>query len=163
MSAGYGKAFEIKFREDFSKIDDVSIDRLYDQTTGYKTVSRNVADYICYKKPHLFYLELKVVEKGNTLSFQRIRQYDLMLGKLGIPGVNVGVLTWFVEHKKVCYTPIEEIKRLKELNCKSINIKMLGEDGFNTFEIPSTPKRVFLDTDYTKLFEIAESKEKVDE
>lgn len=161
MSAGYGKNFELKFKEDILKIDGVSVDRLIDGMSGYKITSRQVADFIAYKKPYLFYIELKVVEKGNTLNLQRIRQYELMTSKVGIDGVNVGVVTWFVEHGLVCYTPIEEVTRLKREGYKSIHKNMVDnfDGGFETYSIPGKKKRVFIDSDYTKLIEIAEIKE----
>ena len=49
-----GKQFELKFKEDFSKIPESTIDRIYDVTTGYKSIS-NVCDFICYKYPNIFY------------------------------------------------------------------------------------------------------------
>ena len=51
-----GKQFELKFKEDFLKIPESTIDRIYDVTTGYKSIS-NVCDFICYKYPNIFYIE----------------------------------------------------------------------------------------------------------
>ena len=39
MAVNRGKQFEKKFKEDFSKIPDSTIDRLYDTTNGYKNIS----------------------------------------------------------------------------------------------------------------------------
>ena len=36
MAKNYGKEFEQKFKEDFLKLGDCSIDRLYDVLIGYK-------------------------------------------------------------------------------------------------------------------------------
>ena len=43
-------------KEDFLKLEDSSIDRLYDVTTGYKSI-KQVADFIGYVFPNIFYLE----------------------------------------------------------------------------------------------------------
>lgn len=51
--------------------------------------------------------------------------------------------------------PIEECKRLREEGYKSINIKMLGDPNYKIYEIPSVKKRLFLDSDYTILMNIA--------
>ena len=53
----YGKKFEEKFREDWKKaFPDGTIDRLYDTTAGYKSIS-TVSDYICYNYPLIYYIE----------------------------------------------------------------------------------------------------------
>ena len=56
MSVNYGKAFESKFKEDFLKLPNATIDRLYDVTYGYKNI-KQISDYIGYCYPNIFYLE----------------------------------------------------------------------------------------------------------
>lgn len=75
--ASLAKNFEAKFKQDFSKLDGAVIDRLYDTTNGFKNIN-NPCDFIGYKFPNAFYLELKTT-KGNTLPLDRITQYDKLI------------------------------------------------------------------------------------
>ena len=65
------------------------------------------------------------------------------------------MLIWFIDHKTVCYVPIEEYCRLEENNYKSVNIKMVDNPDFKVYKIPGIPKRVFIDSDYSVLTNIA--------
>lgn len=59
MANNFGKKFEQKMKEDFKKsFPDGTIDRIYDSVSGYKTIS-NIADFIGYNYPNIFYLECK--------------------------------------------------------------------------------------------------------
>ena len=40
MAKNYGKEFEQKFKEDFLKLEDSTIDRLYDTMNGYKSIKQ---------------------------------------------------------------------------------------------------------------------------
>lgn len=70
MAVNRGKQFEAKFKEDFLKIPDSTIDRLYDSVSGYKSVS-NISDFIAYVFPNIFYVECKSHE-GNTFPFVKL-------------------------------------------------------------------------------------------
>ena len=61
------------------------------------------------------------------------------------------MLLWFVQHDKVCYVPIATFEKLKQDGKKSVNVKMLNDDTYRIIVIPSTKKRVFMDSDYTIL------------
>lgn len=67
-----------------------TIDRLYDSTSGYKTIS-NISDFIGYSYPNIYYLECKS-HLGNTWNFVNFTQYDKLKEKVGIPGVRAGVV-----------------------------------------------------------------------
>jgi hypothetical protein len=54
-----------------------------------------------------------------------------------------------IDLDKVVFLPVEEVKKMKDDNCKSFNIKMLEEKVYNIIEIPSVKKRVFMDSDYS--------------
>ena len=150
MANNKGKAFEAKFKTDFLKtVPNASIDRLYDTTNGFKTIS-NISDFIGYSYPNIFYLECKS-HLNNTFPLVNLTQYDKLKTKVGIPGVRAGVIIWFIDHDKVCYVPISTITKLKEDDKKSVNIKMLSDKSYNIVEIPSIKKRVFLDSDYSVL------------
>ena len=152
MNINRGKQFEIKVREDFLKLPDTSIDRLYDQVSGMYGV-RNICDFIAYHYPNIFYLEVKS-HKGNTFPFTNLSQYDKLKNKVGIMGIRVGVILWFIDHSKVIYVPISTITKMKEDGKKSINIKDI--ETYNIKEIPSTEKRVFMDSNYSVLFDLQE-------
>ena len=66
MVENRGKQFENVIKTAFEKVDGVSIDRLHDQTTGFKG-SSNICDFIVYKEPYEYYIECKSVH-GNLLS-----------------------------------------------------------------------------------------------
>ena len=146
-----GKQFEDKFKTDFSKLPGVSLDRLYDTTSGYYGI-RNISDFIGYVFPNEFYLECKS-STGNTWNFGQYGQYEKQLAKVGIPGVRVGVVLWMIDHKVVVYLPTKTIQQMKLDGKKSFNIKDLNSN-YRVIVLPSVPKRVFLDTDYTPLLSL---------
>ena len=155
MASNYGKAFEKKFWEDWQRSFPFSfIYRLHDQVTGYKETSKNPCDFIAYEYPIFFMIECKST-KGNTFNFGKLRQYDLMKSYDGINGLSAGVVIWFIEHFKVCWVPISEVTRLMKDGYKSINIKMLNNEEYGIYELDSVKKRVFLDTNYHKMYELA--------
>lgn len=154
MATNYGKAWEQKIKEDFIKVSGATIDRLYDVTQGYRSISQ-VSDFIGYIFPNIFYLEAKSC-KGNTFPLTNLTQYEKLKYKVGIPGVRVGVALWFIDHDTAVYVPVSTITKLKQDGKKSVNIKMLGEDTYNLKIIPSQKKRVFLDCDYTILKQLVD-------
>lgn len=152
MAANYGKQFEQQLKNDFLKLDDIFVYRLRDLTNGYGHSSAQMSDFIVYKYPYALAIECKSVE-GNTFSFGKLRQYDELLKYSGPKGFGAFVVIWFIDHKKMCFVPINEIKRLKEEDYKSINVKMIGDEKFKVFEVPSILKRTFLDSDYQVIFD----------
>lgn len=148
-----GKAFEVKFKEDFKKsFPEGTIDRIYDSVSGYKTIS-NVSDFIGYNYPNIFYLECKS-HLGNTWNFSYFTQYDKLKHKVGIKGVRAGVVLWMLDHDKVVYLPVSSVTKMIEDGKKSFNVKMLEDKSYNIYEIPSVKKRVFLDSDYSILADL---------
>lgn len=148
-----GKKFEDKFKADFSKLPGVSLDRLYDPTGGYSGV-RNISDFIAYVFPNEYYVECKSCH-GNTWNFSNYTQYEKQLGKIGIKGVRVGVVLWMIDHDKVVYLPTKTVKQMKEDAKKSFNIKDLDSD-YRIIDLPSVKKRLFMDTDYSKMLHLKE-------
>ena len=59
--ASKGKDFEKKFKEDWQKSfsNDSTVIRLYDQMSGFKKVSKNPCDFICYSYPYQYLIECK--------------------------------------------------------------------------------------------------------
>lgn len=155
MADVLGKQFEEKFKKDFSKLPNADIFRLHDQMSGYKVVSKNPSDYICYCYPYHFYIECKTV-KGNTFSVNALTQYDKLLERANVKGQRAGVVIWFYEHDKIVYVPITTFEKLKLDGKKSVNIKMLDEKLYNMVEVPSKKLKVFFDSDYSVLLNLNE-------
>ena len=154
MAINKGKQFESKFKEDWKRTVSPCIDRLYDQMSGYVTIS-NISDFIAFKKPNIFYLECKSKE-GNTFPISNLTQYDKLVCKVGIDGVRAGVVLWFIDHDTVLYIPISTFTKLIKDGKKSFNIKMVGDDTYPHKIIPSEKKRVFMESDYSCLTELEE-------
>ena len=153
MARDFGKAFEAKFKEDFLKLPNSTIDRLYDTTSGYKSI-KQVSDFIGYKKPLIYYLECKTC-KGASLPLSNISQYESLCKKIGIPGVRAGVVLWLYEKDKVLYIPAATLRALKKANEKSVGIRHLKEN-YPIIDLPSVKKRTFMTTDYTPLLYLEE-------
>ena len=151
MATNYGKQFEQKVRTALAKIPGVSVDRLYDTQNGYKSISQ-ISDCIAYKYPVLVYLELKSIH-GNTFPLTNLHQYPKLLTKKNIKGVKAGVLIWYVDCDTEIFVPIKSFERIVKEDFKSINIKTLDLEEYGITKIPGTKKRIFLDCDYSCLFE----------
>lgn len=149
MADNYGKAFERKVVQDWLKIPNATIDRLYDPGFGMKGI-KNICDFIAYIFPNIYYLEIKTIQ-GNTFPLSNLTQYDKLITKKNIPGVIAGVIIWFREHEKVLFVPITTFEKLKNDGKKSVNIKMLATNEYEIIDIPSIKKRLYLDSDYSIL------------
>lgn len=129
MATNRGKQFEDHVRESFEKVPGVSIDRLHDQTSGFKG-SQNICDFIVYKEPREYYFECKSVH-GNTLSIHSVpkpdkkgvlhgfygnitdTQWEGLLKKSHIKGVTAGVICWWVDKDVTSFIPIQFLQLLK--------------------------------------------------
>lgn len=149
MAYSYGKKFEDVVREAFEKVPGVSIDRLHDQTTGFKG-SSNICDFIVYREPYEYYFECKSVH-GNTLPFSNITdtQWKGLLEKSKIEGVFAGVICWWIDKDTTLFLPIEELELEKQHGWKSIRYDIIQDNG--VIEIKGKKKRVFFDYDMESL------------
>lgn len=152
MAVSKGKQFELKVRSDLSKIQGISIDRLQDAMSGFKHMS-NISDLIFYKYPFICYCEIKS-HLGNTFPIANLTQYEKLIAKKGIKGVRAGVILWFRDHDLVLWVPIEAFEQLKIEDKKSINANKMNFDEYGIIIIPSQKKRVFMDSDYSILFDV---------
>ena len=144
-----GKSFEEKFKQDWIKtFPDSFIMRLYDQVSGYKTVSRNISDFICYKKPYLYIIECKS-HAGASFPFEKLTQYDKMVSFVDIPGIIIGVVLFLYDKDLVLFVPLKTIKKMKEDGLKSVGVKHL--DSYDILKVPSKKLRVYMDSDYSCL------------
>ena len=149
----YGKKFEERFKLDWTNsIEDSCIIRLYDNTSGYLSIS-NISDFICYKQPNIFFIECKS-HKGASIPFDDISQYNKLIQVAGIPGVRAGIVLWLYEKDKVFYVPVKTIKELKEIGEKSVGLRHL--EKYDIIEIPSKKLRVFMESDYSILLSLPE-------
>lgn len=158
-SSNRGKQFELRFRTDWTEsIPGSFIFRLNDNTAGYFGIS-SPCDFIGYKKPDIFLLEVKS-HQGNTFPFSAFRQYEQLLTYSNIDGLHAGVILWLIDHDKVLWIPVETFKKLKDENKKSFNIKFT-RDEYEYLELPSKKLRTFMKTDYSALIDYYKGKDNV--
>lgn len=151
-----GKKFESVIREALLRIPGVSIDRLHDQTAGYKG-GQNICDFIVYKEPYEYYIECKSVH-GNTLPFSNITetQWNGLLEKSKIPGVHAGIICWWIDKDETGFFPIQMLQDLRDRGEKSLNINGDWQDFYDTWQwhwIPGKKKKVFFEYDMIKFLE----------
>lgn len=152
MAKNYGKEFEQKFKEDWMKtFPNGLLYRLPDQLSGYKNTSRNLCDFIGFNLNTLYLIECKS-HRGASIPIANITQYDKLKDKVGIKGVRAGVVLWLIDKDIVMYVPMSTITQLKKDEEKSIGIRHLND--YNIIQIPSTKKRVFMDSDYSILLNL---------
>ena len=148
MAENRGKKFENVIRQAFEKVPGVSIDRLHDQTNGFKG-SQNICDFIVYKEPHEYYIECKSVH-GNTLPFRNITdtQWNGLLEKSKIHGVFAGIICWWTDKDVTAFIPIQLLNELRNGNHKSVNVKYIDNFMYELgglIKIKGKKKRVFFD------------------
>lgn len=151
MTENRGKKFENVIKESFLKVPNVSIDRLHDQTTGFKG-SQNICDFIVYKEPYEYYIECKSVH-GASLPFSNISdtQWNGLFQKSQIEGVFAGVICWFIDKDITLFIPIQVLQICKYRGWKSIRY---DAKGYHTSikDIKGKKKRVFFDYDMGEFF-----------
>ena len=147
MSVNRGKQFEDIIREQFKKLKNVVTIRLYDVTTGYIN-QNNICDLIVYDEGTLNLIECKAVH-GNTLNFKshiKQNQWDGLLEESYKPGVNAGILVWFIDHDVTLWLDIQYLQDLKESGYKSFNVKY----RMSVYELAGVKKKVFFEYDLRK-------------
>lgn len=155
--ADLGKRFELQFRKDWAKsVPDSFEYRLNDQMSGYMG-SSNVSDFICFKTPDLFLIECKA-HSGNTFPFSAFRQYEGLLAWKDVSGVHPGVVLWMYDHDLVLWIPVETFEKLKKEDKKSFNVKLVGNEEYESLVLPSKKLRTFMETDYSALIDYYKEK-----
>lgn len=157
-NSDYGKKFESTFKKDWMCcFPNTWFLRLHDQVTGYKTTSQNPCDFLGMHHGYMWMLECKETKEG-TLNFAKIPQLDRkgsgdssLQDFIGVKDTQTYIIIWFRSHDKVIACPAAEALRMKKDGLKSISLKMLNDKSYYIIELPSTKKRVFLETDYTRL------------
>lgn len=146
-----GKEFESRFAKDWKKaFPSTFILRLRDNTSGYKFNSKNPCDFICFPNDNLYLLEVKSHYK-NRFPFSNLTQYDDLISYRNCKNIKIGVVIWFIDHDRIIFVDIDTIEKMKMDGLKSVNIRLIDKQGYKYTEIPSTKKRVYLESDYTIL------------
>ena len=156
MAVNRGKQFEDAIESAVMNCKNVSIDRLNDPAAGYAGV-RNICDFIVYDYPYQYYFECKSCY-GNTLSIHSNNpkkrygaitnnQWEGLLEKAPIPGVQAGVIVWFIDHDITVYVPIEQLAELRNNGAKSLNIKDITNGTIAFLTVPGRKKRVLFEYD----------------
>ena len=150
MSENYGKRFESVIRKAFEKVPNVSIDRLHDQTNGFRG-SQNICDFIVYREPYEYYFECKSVRRA-SLPFVNITdtQWNGLLEKSQIEGVFAGVICWWIDKDRTAFISIYVLQYMRENGAKSFPCSLLDTritDWEGVVEIKGKKKRVFFDYD----------------
>ena len=154
----YGKEWEKRFasqwRNSFPKN---ILERLYDQVSGYKTVSQNPADYYAFVNKKLIYLECKETNEG-TLNFSKFPQLDRLLEKVKYEDVLGFVVIWFRKYKKVVMVSVDAADKIRNDGNASIALSMLNEKSYNILEISATFARTYPKCDFSNIKEIFNDK-----
>jgi penicillin-binding protein-related factor A (putative recombinase) len=137
----YGKIFQEDFQKSSLNLPDVSMDRIYDTTSGFKGHS-TICDFQAYMYPFQYYFELKSYD-GERIPFSAIRpnQYDGLLEKSKIKGVIAGIIFNFRKAEKEQYAwfvDIRTIEKMKLEGKKSIKLDdaiLLGEPLVGTRKV----------------------------
>ena len=160
MAVNRGKQFENVIRKSFERVDGVSIDRLNDNTAGFKGVA-GICDFIVYKEPYEYYIECKSVH-GASLPFRNITdtQWEGLLEKSKIEGVYAGIICWFIDKDVTKFIPIQLLDYMRKFDAvKSYPYQfggylLDGGKGNEMFavELKGKKKRVFFDYNMEDFF-----------
>lgn len=171
MSVNRGKKFEEVVQEAFEKVNNVSVTRLHDQTTGFKG-STNPCDFLIFHKPYLYAIETKSVhgntfpiysknpkkKYGNVTNFQ----WETLLEMSGVKGVYAGLIIWFVDKDETLFFDIRLLERWRNAGHKSIHsypewIEYV-ESSHDWCYIVGRKKRVFYDYNMVQFLREMEDK-----
>lgn len=146
--ANPGKNFEEDFRKSLKINNEISMLRLYDVVGGRAGIHYH-CDFIVYKYPHEYHLELKST-KETRFNFNYISegQYTGLLEKSKVKGIYAGILINFRSVEKTYFVEINTIRMLKNLDVKSMSYT---EAELYGVELAGTKKRVKFNYDIDKL------------
>lgn len=160
-----GKGFETNFKQEFEKLGKgAKAIRIFD-TENHRMGVKNICDFICYNYPKCFLLECKS-HQGNTFpiqsknkdtgEFKPFRQYEKLLEYKDVKGMVVGVVIWFYEKDVIQFVSIKELEKMINDEKRSIHFTDIYKKVYNIIEIPSTKKRVYMESDYSVLMNLGE-------
>ncbi len=144
MAVNRGKQFEEELKKGFFKMGtSVSFDRLLDPQGGQAGVG-NICDIIVYHRPFQYYFEAKSTKMG-TLNFKGAisdTQWDGLIEKSYIDGVEAGYIVWFIMHNEIYFVPASEMLRLKLSGKVSLSLKDIENGLVENFRVPRTMRKV---------------------
>ena len=149
LAVNRGKSFESEILRQLMQVTGVSVDRIHDQTTGFRG-SSNICDITAYRYPNEFYFECKTVH-GNVLPFSNISdtQWKGLVEKSTKLGVFAGIICWWVDKDITAFIPIELLYVFQIHGKKSIRYdceyNLFG--SYRMIPIKGKKKRVFFDYD----------------
>lgn len=150
-----GKDAEKKIKEWLDRPDEgYDFQRLPDQMTGFYG-SSNICDFELYKYPNHYWIESKATWNDRfDLSMLTDTQYDGLLNKSKINGVDGIVIVLFASYQRAFWISIKEIDRLKQSGKKSLNILKIDKWDIDYHEIKTIPnnRKKLLDYDKNQLF-----------
>jgi Holliday junction resolvase len=135
------KGFENKVKENLTS-ENTLVYRIPDQVTHFKG-STNIADFMIFKTPNLYYLECKSThEKTFYLKSDHFkRQVEGLCEKSKIQGIYSGILIWYVNFGKVGYVEADYMREL--INDKAIGIQFNEFGSGYLKDIPVVVKRTY--------------------
>lgn len=160
----FGKVAEQRLKTWLDRPDDgYSMNRIYDQMSGYYVVSRNICDFHCYKYPNEYYIESKATY-DDRFDFSQLTntQRDGLRLKSEIPGCYGLVVVLFANYKRAFIFNIKDIaefidteyslndlnhrlfskgETIARLKIKSVNIKKVDKWTIPYWEIQTIPSR----------------------
>ena len=136
------KGFENKVKENLLIDMNTLVYRIPDQCTKFKG-STNIADYMIFSIPNLYYLECKSThDKTFYLKSDHFkRQVEGLCEKSKIQGIYAGILIWYVLNDKLCYVDANVMKR--ELEDKTVGISFNETNSEKFIQIPMVIKRTY--------------------
>lgn len=150
-----GKDAEKKIKEWLDRPDEgYDFQRLPDQMTGFYG-SSNICDFVLYKYPNHYWIESKATWNDRfDLSMLTDTQYDGLLNKSKINGVDGIVIVLFASYQRAFWISIKEIDRLKQSGKKSLNILKIDKWDIDYHEIKTIPnnRKKLLDYDKNQSF-----------
>ena len=150
-----GKDAEKKIKEWLDRPDEgYDFQRLPDQMTGFYG-SSNICDFVLYKYPNHYWVESKATWNDRfDFSMLTDTQYDGLLNKSKIDGVDGVVIVLFASYQRAFWISIKEIDRLKQSGKKSLNILKIDKWDIDYHEIKTIPnnRKKLLDYDKNQLF-----------
>lgn len=147
----YGKDFEAQVYADLKKLDNISVDRLKDDTLKFSGV-KNPSDFIVYKKPYEIYLECKS-HYGKSIPFTAISQTRDLYEKSQIDGVIAGIIVWYVDLGVTMYIPAQSLAEMRADGWKSINCSKLIDSDYEHHLMKGRRKKILFEYDMEDFLE----------
>ena len=151
MNDTIGKEAEQKIKEWLDRpAEGYSFDRIYDQMTGFYSVSRNICDFTLYKYPYKYYIESKATWQDRW-DFNELQdhQREGLLQKSKINGCFGWIIVLFASYQRAFKIDIKDFQTALDSGIKSINITKIDKWKIPYKEIQIIPNNRKKLLDYT--------------